>query len=113
MATARPGGGGVGNMPTPPLTRATAPEHPDHVRNIINMAKNLQSMFMDPKQTKEPAATIQRLLEAILQHLPAHLRADNNNPQGAAVGPTNPQKIAKRIEETHKMVAANQNRPAS
>ena len=99
-------------MPTPPLTRATAPEHPDHVRNIINMAKNLQSMFMDPKQTQEPAATIRRLLEAILQHLPAHLRASNNKPQGVAFGPTNPQKIEKMIEETHKMVADIQKRQA-
>jgi len=110
MATARPPGDGGGGNPTPPPAKATATEHQNHVEDIINMAKTLQSMFMDPKQMKESAMMMQKLLGAIIQHLPAHLQTHDTEPQKAAPKPTNTQKMEKMVEDTYKIVVDLQKR---
>lgn len=110
MATARPPGGGGGEQPAPPTTKATATEPPNHIEDIIDMAKTLQSMFMDPKQMKESARMIQKLLAAITQHLPAHLQTHDTEPLKAASKPTNTQKMEKMVEDTYKIVVDLQKR---
>ena len=104
MATTKPPGEGGGEQPAPPPTKATATEHPNHIEDIINMAKTLQSMFMDPKQMKESAMMMQKLLTAIEQHLPAHLQAHDTEPPKTTPKPANAQKMEKMIEDTYKIV---------
>lgn len=108
MATARPPGEEVGEQPgvepAPPGMKAKATKHPTNIENIINMAKTIQSMFMDPNKMQESATMVKKLLEAIVQHLPAHLQDCETEPQKAAPKPTNTQKMEKMIEDTYKIV---------